>query len=164
MSKKEQKGNSKTKPEIGDLVCLKNGKTTGKLDAINGSKAIIITDGALRVTTEFSNLKKVTDAAVIQKSSYRAKSIRHGVHYERKFIEPRLDIHGLRAEEAKKKVSRYLDDALVSSRNEVEIMHGKGTGVLKNIVHELLDKRNDVKSYRMASLARGGAGCTIVSL
>src|SRR5699024_8371703 len=109
--------NSKSQPEVGDLVRLKNSKTTGKLDAIDGNKAIIITDGALRVTTKFSNLKKVTDSAAIQKSSYQAKNISHGIHYERKFVEPRLDIHGLRAEEAKKKVSRYLDDALVSSRN-----------------------------------------------
>lgn len=155
---------SENQPEIGDLVRLKNGKTTGTLDAIDGKKAVIITDGALRVKTKYKNLKKVTDENTIQRSSYGTKNINKNIQYERKFVEPRLDIHGLRAEEAKKKVSRYLDDALVSNRNEVEIMHGKGSGVLKNLVHELLDKRVDVKSYRMASLARGGAGCTIVSL
>lgn len=164
MSKKDQPSSSNSQPKVGDLVRLKNGKTTGKLDAINGNKAIIITNGSLRINTEYRNLRKVTDENTIQKLNYGAKNSHSGINYERKIIEPRLDIHGLRAEEAKKKVTRYLDNALVSSRNEVEIMHGKGSGVLKNLVHELLDKRNDVKGYRMASLVRGGAGCTIVSL
>lgn len=147
-------------PMIGDFVRLKNSKTTGKLAAIDGNEATLITNGSFRIKTKYANLEKVTDAKNIQKR-YTPKSY---VNYERKLVKPRLDIHGLRAVEAKKKVTRYLDDALVSNRNEVEIMHGKGTGTLKNLVHEILDKRTDVKGYRMASLARGGAGCTIVSL
>lgn len=155
-----QNNQNKKKPEIGDLVRLKDGNTSGELVSIDGNKAIIVTNGAMRVKTDYRKLTKVTDAHEMQKSELKGT----GIRYERRFVEPRLDIHGMRAEEALKKVNRYLDDAFASSRNEVEIMHGKGAGILKKVVHELLDERDEVKSYRMASLVRGGAGCTIVKL
>jgi DNA mismatch repair protein MutS2 len=159
MKKQKQTQPANARPKVGDLVRLKNSQSTGKLEIISSGEAIITT-GGVRVKTKLKNLVKVGDAHQIQKASYRKVAI----HYERKFVEPRLDIHGLRAREAMKKVTRYLDDALASNRNEVEIMHGKGTGVLKKMVHDLLDKREDVKSYRLAVPARGGAGCTIVRL
>jgi DNA mismatch repair protein MutS2 len=158
----EKKGSSRhhtDHPKVGDLVRLRNSQSTGIIKAINEGEAVVIM-GGLRVKTEFKNLKVVNDARKIQKASFRKVHIQ----YERKFIEPRLDIHGMRAEEAIKQVTRYLDDLLISNRNEVEIMHGKGTGVLKQVVHDLLDERDEVKSYRLAPPARGGAGCTIVRL
>jgi len=63
-----------------------------------------------------------------------------------------------------KEVIHYLDDAIASGRREVDIIHGKGEGILKRLVHEYLDEREEVKGYRMAPRARGGAGCTIVEL
>lgn len=155
-----QNNQNKETPEIGDLVRLNDGNTSGELVSIDGNQAVVVTNGAMRVKTDYHKLTKVTDTHEMQKSDFKEP----GVRYERRFVEPRLDIHGMRAEEAKKKVNRYLDDAFASSRNEVEIMHGKGSGVLKKLVHELLDERDEVKSYRMASLVRGGAGCTIVKL
>jgi DNA mismatch repair protein MutS2 len=159
MKKDEQTQPVKGHPKVGDLVRLKNSQSTGRLEAVNSGEAVV-TAGGMRVKTKMRNLMKVADVHKIQKASYRKTAI----YYERKFVEPRLDIHGLRAREAMKKVTRYLDDALASNRNEVEIMHGKGTGVLKKMVHELLDEREEVKSYRLAPPARGGAGCTIVRL
>jgi DNA mismatch repair protein MutS2 len=159
MKKKEHSRHNTNHPKVGDLVRLRNSQSTGKIETINGGKAVV-TMGGLRLKTEFENLEVVNDVHKIQKASFREIHIQ----YERKFMEPRLDIHGMRAEEAIKQVTRYLDDLLVSNRNEVEIMHGKGTGVLKQVVHDLLDERDEVKSYRLAPPARGGAGCTIVSL
>jgi DNA mismatch repair protein MutS2 len=159
MEKRKQPQAVKYQLKAGDWVRLKNSQSTGKLEAINGRDAVV-TMGGVRVKTKVRKLEKVTDPGEIQKASYH-KVV---VHYERKSVEPRLDIHGLRAREAIKKVTRYLDNAVASNRDEVEIMHGKGTGVLKKLVHEYLDERNEVKSYRLAPPARGGAGCTIVSL
>ena len=146
-------------PQIGDLVRLKDGQTTGELDAIDGDHAVVMA-GGLRLKTKYSNLVKVTDANEIQK----AQTDQVSVNYERKFVEPSIEIRGMRAREAMKEVIHYLDDAIASGRREVDIIHGKGEGILKRLVHEYLDEREEVKGYRMAPRARGGAGCTIVEL
>jgi DNA mismatch repair protein MutS2 len=152
-----QEKDKKEAPQVGDLVRMKKGKTTGELTEIEGDSAVVMV-GGLRLKTGYKNLVKVTDAHKIQEDSLPQISI----HYERKLVKPSIDIHGMRGREAMKKVTRYLDGAIASGRSEVDIIHGKGNGILKRLVHEHLDKRPEVKSYKMASLARGGAGCTIV--
>ncbi|HKL18037.1 MAG TPA: Smr/MutS family protein, partial [Halalkalibaculum sp.] len=66
--------------------------------------------------------------------------------------------------EAMKEVEYYLDNALAAGLNEVEIIHGKGEGILKSLIHEYLAKRKEVQDYRLAPIEQGGAGCTIVKL
>lgn len=150
--------NDEEPPKVGDLVRLQDGKTTGELEDVNGKKAVVMA-GGLRLKTRYDNLVKVRDAKDIQKPKQKIK-----INVERKFVQPSIEIRGMRGEEAMKEVVRYLDDALVAGRNEVDIIHGKGEGILKSLVHEYLDKRKEVKSYEIAPLSRGGAGCTIVKL
>lgn len=76
----------------------------------------------------------------------------------------RLDIRGRKPEEAEYEVLKYIDDAYSASTPRVEILHGKGTGVLKEMVHELLQKHNAVKDYHFAKIEVGGEGITIVEL
>ncbi len=68
----------------------------------------------------------------------------------------------MRGDAAMKEVQRYIDDAVAAGRSEVQIIHGKGEGILKKLVHEYLDKRKEVKGYEMAPISQGGAGCTVV--
>lgn len=68
----------------------------------------------------------------------------------------------MRGNEAMKEVQHYIDNALASGRDNVQIIHGKGEGILKNLVHEYLDKRDEVEGYEIAPIEQGGAGCTIV--
>src|SRR5699024_5385141 len=86
------------------------------------------------------------------------------VNVKRPYVKPSIEIRGMRGREAMKKVEQYLDNAIASGRNEVDIIHGKGEGILKNLVHKYLDDRPEVKGYEMAPVTRGGAGCTIVKL
>ncbi|MCF8104096.1 MAG: Smr/MutS family protein [Desulfohalobiaceae bacterium] len=75
-----------------------------------------------------------------------------------------LDLRGQRAEEAEANVNRFLDQAVLQGRNEFEIIHGKGTGVLKQVVREVLKRHKLVTSFFPAPENRGGDGATLVHL
>jgi DNA mismatch repair protein MutS2 len=75
-----------------------------------------------------------------------------------------LDLRGFRAEAAIEELSRFIDQAVLRNLSIMQIIHGKGTGVIKQIVHEVLDKHPAVKNKRLGGLDEGGAGITYVEL
>ncbi|MBT3253359.1 MAG: endonuclease MutS2 [Candidatus Marinimicrobia bacterium] len=75
-----------------------------------------------------------------------------------------LDLRGCRAEAAIEELGRFIDQAVLSNLSLMQIIHGKGTGVIKQIVHEVLDKHPAVKKKRLGGLDEGGAGITFVEL
>ena len=81
-----------------------------------------------------------------------------------KTIDTSIDIRGMYSDDAILKVEKYLDDAYLANLKMVTIIHGKGTGVLKNAVQDLLKHHSYVKKYRFGSLNEGGDGATIVTL
>jgi DNA mismatch repair protein MutS2 len=70
----------------------------------------------------------------------------------------------MRAEEAEFEVIKFLDEAYASSAERVEILHGKGTGALKQTVHQILKAHNQVKKFYFAKIEYGGDGITIVEM
>ncbi len=76
----------------------------------------------------------------------------------------RIDIRGYRAGEVASVVEKFLDNALLAGFDELEIIHGKGNGVLKEAVHELLGGLSFVTSYKFASADCGGEGVTLARL
>ena len=77
-------------------------------------------------------------------------------------ISPELNIIGQTASDGVAKLHEYLDDAYMSSLNEVRIVHGKGTGVLRNAVRDALKKIKYVDSFRSGEYGEGDAGVTVV--
>ncbi|PMP85990.1 MAG: hypothetical protein C0174_02845 [Thermodesulfobium narugense] len=73
-----------------------------------------------------------------------------------------ISVRGLRAEEAIQKVEKFIDKSLISNIPYVRIVHGKGEGILRKIIHEILEKHPQVKSFNLADPHEGGAGVTIV--
>jgi DNA mismatch repair protein MutS2 len=73
-----------------------------------------------------------------------------------------LDIRGKRVDEALQLLQRYIDDAILLSIPEVQILHGKGNGVLRQVTRDYLRSQKEVKSARDAAMEQGGAGITVV--
>lgn len=159
--KEQRYQDAKEKPKVGDLVRLEDANTTGELKEINGSNAVV-SAGGLRLKTKYKNLVKVKDASQKEKKQKVKVNFEDGNRF--KLVKPQLNIRGMRGNEAMKEVQHYLDNAIAAGRNEVQIIHGKGEGILKKLVHEYLDKRAEVKEYEMAPIEQGGAGCTVVKL
>ena len=158
---KQQYRDSSEKPKVGDLVRLKDAKTTGELKEVNGNTAVVMS-GGLRLKTKYRKLVKVEDASKRKKEQKVKVNFEDGSRY--KAVKPQINIRGMRGNEAIKEVQHYLDNAIAAGRGEVQIVHGKGEGILKKLVHEYLDNRKEVKSYELAPIQQGGAGCTVVQL
>ena len=79
-------------------------------------------------------------------------------------VSPELNLLGMTTDDAIWKLDKYLDEARVSHLQSVRIVHGKGTGALRNAVHQYLRKQKWIKSFRLGDFGEGDAGVTIVTL
>jgi len=79
-------------------------------------------------------------------------------------VDSELRIRRMRIDEALPKLDRYLNSAFMAGLPFVRIVHGKGTGTLRQVVHETLAEHPLVKSFRLGDWGEGGAGVTIVEL
>ena len=93
---------------------------------------------------------------------------RHALNsYNRTSREPcsdEIDLHGLIADEALFRLDRYLREAHAMGLLQVRIIHGKGTGTLRQVVREMLKDHPLVEAYRLARIDEGGSGATVVEL
>ena len=75
-----------------------------------------------------------------------------------------IDVRGMTVEEAIADLSKYLDDAMLAGVSEVRVIHGKGTGALREGVHQYLRKHKYVSEFSLAEMGKGGSGATEVRL
>jgi len=144
----------------GDQVRVRSIGRKGEITKIDrDKKEAQIQAGIMQVTASLADLVKVDipdDNEEKQLKNYRVKKAQH--------VSPKLDLRGERYEAAQFKVDKYLDDAFLAGLNEVEIVHGKGTGALRNAVEEVLENNVHVKDYRLGRQKEGGMGVTIVKI
>lgn len=80
------------------------------------------------------------------------------------YVKLELDLRGERYEDAVLRAEKYIDDAVLSSYHQVSIIHGKGTGALRQGIQQFLKNHSRVKSYRFGEAGEGGHGVTVVEL
>ncbi|MCH8558541.1 MAG: endonuclease MutS2 [Balneolia bacterium] len=147
-------------PKPGDTVRFLDSRSTGELMELNGNQAVVEVNG-LRLKTKYKNLEKATP----EKSKKKEITLTGtAVSATPRMVSPSLDIRGYRGDDAVKEVMHYLDQVSATSLKKVEIIHGKGDGILKKLVHEELGKRKDVKGFEFAPWEQGGPGCTIAEM
>jgi len=151
----------KEAPVIGDFVKLLDSNSIGELAEVKGNNAVVVVNG-LRLKTKFKNLIK-TDKPKPRKYGYTLTSA-DDAPTEATPAKQSLDIRGFRGEAAIRELTIFLDKAFSSRLNTVEIIHGKGDGILKKMVHEELKRRKDIASFELAPWEQGGPGCTLAVL
>lgn len=108
---------------------------------------------------------KLTDLSRVKENSNETKIIkRREAKLNINSVATSVDLRGMDSEEAEYTVDKYLDDASLSGLTEVTIIHGKGTGVLRTVINEMLKRHVHVKSHRLGAYGEGGSGVTIVEL
>ena len=77
-------------------------------------------------------------------------------------VSPEINLLGKTVDEAIAALDKYLDDAYIAHVSPVRIVHGKGTGALRNGIHQYLRRQKHIKSFRLGAFGEGDAGVTIV--
>lgn len=138
--------------KAGDSVRLKGTTEVGELVRLEGESAIVLwKHGTMKVRP--SDLEQA-----------KKREIHEGTSFSMPETGNELDLRGLSGEEAVGKVRAFLDDAYVSGLHRVDIIHGKGTGVLRKRIAELLKEYPHVKGFRLGEWNEGGSGVTVVEL
>jgi DNA mismatch repair protein MutS2 len=81
-----------------------------------------------------------------------------------KFISPEINVIGQNVEDAIYVIDKYLDNCVMSGISPIRIVHGKGTGKLREGIHQYLKKHSHVKSFRIGTFGEGEMGVTVVEL
>ena len=76
----------------------------------------------------------------------------------------KLDLRGKNGEESLFLVEKMIDDAMLSGSKQLVIVHGKGTGRLRQIIHEYLKESKFIDDFRLGAMNEGGSGVTVVNL
>ncbi len=145
-------------PVEGDFVKLKNSASHGKLVELQGKRAVVEV-GELKLTVKLAQLTKIRPPQA-EKTRNKGTGIKRRIGQTR----TELDVMGMRAEEALVEVEKLVDEALLNNLPFIRILHGKGTGILRESIRNYLSGLDPVKQLRDETIEAGGAGWTVVEL
>ena len=163
-NKKKQKKQLKPKDlKLGDSVMVLSMNLKGTVSSLPNSKGdLFVQMGILRSQVNISDLE-ILDEEVITAPTLKKTGSGKIKMSKSSGIRPELNLIGLTTAEAIPKMDKYLDDAYLAHLPQVTIIHGRGTGALRNAVHAYLKKCKYVKSYRIGEFGEGDHGVTIVT-
>lgn len=143
----------------GDWVQMVNTVNVGKVLNIQGKRAVV-SMGELRVTVKLNQLERIKSPKHVREVAGGGR----GSVGKMATVSTELRVKGFRVEQALPVVNKFIDDAIVAGLKEVRILHGKGTGALRQAIRDTLHKVPEVSRFTDAELNAGGAGWTVVSL
>lgn len=149
----------------GDAIRVRDNGALGEVLSIKGKQAEILI-GSLKSNVKLNRLEKVSRKVLRQQGADSKTSRQDTLDINRKFADfsTSLDIRGNRAEEALPKLENFVDEASMFGMEELRIIHGKGNGILREVVRDYLRKHDRVAHAQDEHVERGGAGVTIVRL
>jgi DNA mismatch repair protein MutS2 len=149
---------------VGQYVRLNGQTLAGKILSIQGKKALVAF-GDIKSYIPLVRLEKArkADAPAIAPLMFASGNTPLEAMHERRLqFRQQLDLHGLHAEEAKIVIAKYIDDAILLGVRQVWLIHGTGSGVLRQLVREHLDDHPAVQRYTDGHPDHGGTGVTVV--
>ncbi len=155
-------------PEIrvGDMVRIKGQDVAGEVMEIRGLR-FIIAFGMLKTNTKLDQLEKIKAEEAGRLRIRDESKVDLGdwdVGIRRVQFRPDIDLRGKRADEAMELVTEFIDEAIMVSASELRILHGKGNGILRQLIREYLHSVDLVEWYGDEHVERGGTGITVIRL
>ena len=153
--------------EVGDSVKIKGLSTVGKIESMDGKNATVIF-GGMRTKMPASRLEYV-DMAEAKKEDVApvfnvSRETRETIDNRKLNFHQDLDVRGMRGVEALNAVMYFIDDACLVGMSRVRILHGKGNGILRQLIRQYLATVPSVTSFRDEHVQFGGAGITVVDI
>ena len=162
--KKTQAPESKVaseQPAVGDAVRIKGQTSVGEVMDVTGKKATVAF-GMIKTSVSLDNLERVSNNQL--KKEKKASNTRDLLHERKLNFRQDIDVRGMRGDEALQAVIYFIDDAIQLGVSRVRILHGTGTGALRQIIREYLGTVNGVAHFADEHVQFGGAGITVIDL
>ncbi len=153
---------SSRKIRVGDTVKLKKLGTKAEVVSIGKDGELNLLAGAMKITAKENEVLLLEEEK--PKKSARVTPQKTERQLRTLGVSGELDLRGMMTDEAVDVLQRYLDTAMLANLNTVTIIHGKGTGALRQAVHNTLKRSKQVKSFRLGRYGEGENGVTVVEL
>lgn len=152
--------------EVGDHVRLKGQTTPGTVLEVQDKEAVVVF-GMIKSMVKLDRLEKVSKGQIkrdMQKSTFISEQTSDQMHEKRLHFKQEIDVRGMRGDEALQTVTYFIDDAIQVGAQQVRILHGTGSGILRQLIREYLRSVPGVRSFHDEHVQFGGAGITVVEL
>ena len=151
--------------QVGDEVLLVDMGKTATVTALADKKGEIeVTAGIIKLRTPLSNLRLQEKKQAPQRASRAVPKQSGGEFHVAGGQRNECDLRGMNVEEGILELERHIDRCMRQGLDELTVIHGKGTGVLRKGIQDFLRKNKYVKSYRLGTYGEGESGVTIVTL
>lgn len=150
----------------GDAVRLKGQTSAGEVIEVAGNQATVAF-GMIKSTVKLDRLERVSRNQLkreAQKATFLSEQTTDEMHEKRLNFKQEIDIRGMRGDEALQTVTYFIDDAIQVGAQRVRILHGTGTGILRQLVRQYLATVPGVRNFHDEHVQLGGAGITVVEL
>jgi len=148
---------------IGDTVRLKGTNSMGQVVGFRG-KDVELLIGELKTNIKKEKLEKISGNPNEQKFKANRPTGNLNLNEKMMNFNTQIDLRGMRSDEAISLVDNWLDQAILLGQKDLRILHGKGDGILRNMVRTHLKRFKQIGQFQDEHADRGGAGVTLVSL
>lgn len=156
--------------QVGDPVCIDGQNSIATIISINEREAVVAL-GVMKLSVAPSKLRPVSATQTKANKSLQTarptsgtKSIIDQIHDKRLSFRTDLDVRGMRVQEAVDAVTYFVDDALQLGISRLRVLHGTGTGALREAIREYLSSVRSVRRFADEHVQLGGAGITVIDL
>ena len=151
--------------EQGDTVRIKGLTSVGTIEQIEGDMATVIF-GGMRTRMRKNRLERASMPVKEQSVTYSSvtNATRRAIDERKNNFKQDLDVRGMRGEEAINAVTYFIDDAILVGMSRVRILHGTGSGILRELIRQYLSTNPAVSSYKDEHVQFGGSGITVVDI
>ena len=149
--------------KVGDFVRLQETATVGKVMNIKNEQALIAFD-SVSMRLEINRLEKIKNYQPPQRHRANFSGVINDLNERKAQFTTTLDLRGIRAEEAMQMTEKYIDEAALLSIKQIRILHGKGNGILRNLIRGMLSKNTFVEQFEDEFVETGGTGITVVKM
>ena len=163
--KPQLQGDKDKQFKVGDAVRITNTEAAGEIVSVRDDMVQVET-GSLRLSVPAARIERISRSELREsiRATHRPLPSDPVISQRKLNFKPEIDIRGVRGEEALTRVRELIDDALIVQQRNLRILHGKGNGILRQLVRDYLGTLNIVKSFRDEHVDMGGSGITVVEM
>ena len=149
---------------VGDNVRLNGQTSAGTVLEMQDNHAVVAF-GMLKSTVKLAQLEKISKGQIkkeLQKNTFVGGETQDNMREKKLHFKQEIDLRGMRGDEALQAVTYYIDDAILVGVARVRILHGTGTGILRQLIRDYLSGIPGIRKYKDEHVQFGGAGITVV--